>query len=130
MSIEAGSHSMYSMRSDFWYLARIAFQRSHCAGSVRLMVAKERIASVETSSFRVIGDFGFQLAQEEQGDFGSDAQGFVIGRHRRHLLHSLGTSRFHLRRLHLRHRVWRLDSSELPPLLRGMMWSICRLTAQ
>ena len=38
------------MTSAFWYLVRIVRQCCHCAGRARLMAAKERIASVETSS--------------------------------------------------------------------------------
>ncbi len=68
------------------------------------MVAKERIASVETSEFRIFGDPRFQLAQEQQRDFGSDAQRLMTGR-QPWKYHSRGTRRFDLRRLHLRHRV-------------------------
>src|SRR5215469_14281249 len=74
----------------------------------------------------IIRDLGLKLAQEQQRQLDCDAaRRLARGTH----LQSTGTSFFHLRRLHLRQSVCRLDSSELPPLPTGIRWSSSRLVA-
>ena len=67
---------------------------------------------------RIFRDPGLKFAQEEQGQLDGDAASRFAGISH---LHNPATSFLDLARLQRRHRVCRLDSSVLPPLLTGTM---------
>jgi hypothetical protein len=107
------------MRSDFSYFSRIGRQYSHRTGSAYLMAAKESTASVETRSSGSSATRGSSSRRKSRASSAATLRGgggpSFIGSQSR------ATSFFHLRRLHRRQSVCKLDSSVFPPLLTGMM---------
>src|SRR5208282_3207118 len=98
---------------DFW---RILRQCCHVLGSPRLTAAKESTASVETSRSGSSATSGSSSRRNSSASstamLRDDSPAPLI-------FQNLGTSFLDLVRLQRRHRVWRFDSSVLPPLLTG-----------